>query len=136
MTPDAAREGRRLRVLYAAVGGGIGTLLPYLVLSLTVHGLSPTGAGLVTGLMSGVGVLVIGLWGRLGDGSLGVVRALRWSCGPAAGASLGGLGYSHLPPTLVFGAAGVLALLGTLVASSRRAGVPSTAVDVAAAVRA
>ena len=29
------------------------------------------------GLMSAVGVAVIGLWGRLADGSLGVVRALR-----------------------------------------------------------
>jgi MFS_1 like family len=61
------REGRRLRVLYAAVGGGIGTLLPYLVLYLTDRGLSPTGAGLVIGLMSAVGVLVIPLWARLAE---------------------------------------------------------------------
>jgi len=101
VTPDADREGRRLRVLYAAVGGGIGTLLPYLVLYLTDRGLTPTGAGLVVGLMSAVGVLVIPLWGRLADGSVGVARALRLSCALAAVASLALLVADRVVPALV-----------------------------------
>jgi PPP family 3-phenylpropionic acid transporter len=94
-------EGRRLRVLYAAVGGGIGTLLPYLVLYLTDRGLTPTWAGLVIGLMSAVGVLVIPLWARLADGSMGVARALRLSCGLAALASLGLLAAGRSVPSIV-----------------------------------
>ena len=101
VTPDADREGRRLRVLYAAVGGGIGTLLPYLVLYLTDRGLTPTGAGLVVGLMSAVGVLVIPLWGRLADGPFGVTRALRLSCALAAVASLALLTADRVVPALV-----------------------------------
>ena len=88
MTPDHAGEARRLRLLYLATGGGIGTLLPYLVLYLVDRGLSASAAGVVVGLMSAVGVGVIGLWGRLADGSLGVVRALRWSSGLAGVAAL------------------------------------------------
>lgn len=47
----------RLKVLYAALGAGIGSLMPYLVLYLSWRGLSPAHAGLVLGLMSGVGVV-------------------------------------------------------------------------------
>lgn len=101
MAPDVDHEGRRLRVLYAAVGGGIGTLLPYLVLYLTDRGLSPTGAGIVVGLMSAVGVLVIPLWGRLADSSFGVTRALRLSCVLAALASVALLAAGRLLPAVV-----------------------------------
>ncbi|SER23033.1 MFS transporter [Microlunatus flavus] len=101
MTPDALHEGRRLRLLYASVGGGIGTLLPYLVLYLTGRGLSPAAAGLVSGLMSGVGVGVIALWGRLADGRLGVVRALRWSFVLSALTALALLGAGSSPVAVV-----------------------------------
>lgn len=101
MTLEERAEGRRLRVLYTAVGGGIGTLLPYLVLYLVDRGLSPAGAGLVVGLMSAVGVLVIPVWGRLADGSFGVVRALRLSCALAAVASLALLAAGRLVPAIV-----------------------------------
>ena len=97
----AVDEGRQLRVLYAAVGGGIGTLLPYLVLYLTDRGLTPSGAGLVVGLMSAVGVLVIPVWGRLADVWLGVVPALRWSCALAALASLALLAAGRSAPLVV-----------------------------------
>lgn len=111
MTPDAAGEARRLRLLYAATGGGIGTLLPYLVLLLVDRGLSPSAAGVVTGLMSGVGVLVIALWGRLADGPTGVVRALRWSFGLAALAAL---------VMLVVGRSGVLLVVCALLLAAFR----------------
>lgn len=101
MTLEERQEGRRLRALYAAVGGGIGTLLPYLVLYLVDRGLSPAGAGLVVGLMSAVGVLVIPVWGRLADGSFGVARALRLSCALAAVASLALLAAGRVVPAIV-----------------------------------
>ena len=86
MTPSSST--RRLPALYATVGAGIGTLLPYLVLYLVSRGLTATGAGLVIGLMSGVGVLAIPLWGQLADATLGVVRTLRLSFVLAAVAAL------------------------------------------------
>jgi PPP family 3-phenylpropionic acid transporter len=82
----------RLKVLYTAIGAGVGSLLPFLVLYLTWRGLSATQAGLVLGLMSGVGVLAVPVWGLLADRSLGVVRALRLSCVLAAVAALALLG--------------------------------------------
>jgi MFS transporter, PPP family, 3-phenylpropionic acid transporter len=94
-------SARRLPALYAAVGSGIGTLLPFLVLYLVSRGLSATGAGLVIGLMSGVGVLVIPLWGGLADGALGVVRTLRLSCGLAVVASLALLAADRSVPAIV-----------------------------------
>jgi hypothetical protein len=112
VTPDAAGEAWRLRLLYAATGGGIGTLLPYLVLLLVDRGLSPSAAGVVMGLMSGVGVLVIGLWGRLADGPTGVVRALRWSFGLAAAAAL---------VMLVVGRSGALLVVCALLLAAARA---------------
>jgi PPP family 3-phenylpropionic acid transporter len=92
---------RRLPALYAAVGAGIGTLLPYLVLYLVSRGLTATGAGLVIGLMSGVGVLVIPLWGRLADGALGVVTTLRLSFVLAAVAALALLAAGRSVPAIV-----------------------------------
>jgi MFS transporter, PPP family, 3-phenylpropionic acid transporter len=84
----AAADLRRLQVLYGAIGAGVGSLLPFLVLYLTWRGLSAPQAGLVLGLMSGVGVLAVPAWGVLADRFLGVVRALRLSCLLAAVAAL------------------------------------------------
>lgn len=97
----APTSSARLPALYAAVGAGIGTLLPYLVLYLTSRGLTATGAGLVIGLMSGVGVVVIPLWGRLADGRLGLVRTLRLSLVLAAAAALALLAAGRTVPAIV-----------------------------------
>jgi PPP family 3-phenylpropionic acid transporter len=99
VTPSSST--RRLPALYAAVGAGIGTLLPYLVLYLVSRGLTATGAGLVVGLMSGVGVLTIPLWGQLADGALGVVRTLRVSFVLAAVAALALLAAGRSVPAIV-----------------------------------
>src|SRR4051795_4159568 len=84
MTPSNRREAAprdlpRLKVIYTAIGAGVGSLLPFLVLYLTWRGLSPTQAGLVIGMMSAVGVLAVPAWGLLADRVLGVTRALRLS---------------------------------------------------------
>jgi PPP family 3-phenylpropionic acid transporter len=81
-------EMRRLKALFAALGIGVGTLGPYIVLYLTWRGLSPSEAGLVIALMAGVGVLAVPLWGLIADHALGTVTALRLSCLLAAVASL------------------------------------------------
>src|SRR4051794_24548533 len=73
------RDLPRLQVIYTAIGAGVGSLLPFLVLYLTWRGLSPTQAGLVIGMMSAVGVLAVPAWGLLADRVLGVTRALRLS---------------------------------------------------------
>ncbi len=78
----------RLNVLYLAIGAGVGSLLPFLVVYLTWRGLSPAEAGFVLGLMSAVGVAALPLWGLLADRLLGSVRALQLSCLLAALASL------------------------------------------------
>lgn len=78
----------RLKTLYAALGAGIGSLMPYLVLYLTWRGLTPAHAGLVLGLMSGVGVVALPVWGAVADRLISTVGALRLSCALAAGASL------------------------------------------------
>jgi len=82
-------ETRRLKILFAASGIGVGSLMPYLVLYLTWRGLSPTAAGLVMALMAGVGVLAVPLWGFVADRALGTVPALRLSSLLAAVSSLG-----------------------------------------------
>jgi PPP family 3-phenylpropionic acid transporter len=79
---------RRLKALFAALGIGIGTLGPYIVLYLTWRGLSPSQAGLVIALMAGIGVLAVPLWGLVADHALGTVTALRLSGLLAAVASL------------------------------------------------
>jgi len=84
MTPSNRREAAprdlpRLKVIYTAIGAGVGSLLPFLVLYLTWRGLSPTQAGLVIGLMSAVGVVAVPAWGLLADRVIGVVGALRLS---------------------------------------------------------
>ena len=78
----------RLNVLYLAIGAGVGSLLPFLVVYLTWRGLSPAEAGFVLGLMSAVGVAALPLWGLLADRLLGSVRALQVSCLLAALASI------------------------------------------------
>lgn len=93
MTVTTGHEPRpsalpRLQVLYTAIGVGVGSLLPFLVLYLTWRGLSPTQAGLVVGLMSGMGVLAVPAWGLLADRALGAARALQLSFLLAAGAGL------------------------------------------------
>ena len=114
----APTSSARLPALYAAVGAGIGTLLPYLVLYLTARGLTATGAGLVIGLMSGVGVVVIPLWGRLADGRLGLVRTLRLSLVLAAVAALALLAAGRTVPAIV-----VCALLLAAARAPRRGAV-------------
>jgi nitrate/nitrite transporter NarK len=79
---------RRLKALFAALGIGVGTLGPYIVLYLTWRGLSPSQAGLVIALMAGIGVLAVPLWGLVADHALGTVTALRLSGLLAAVASL------------------------------------------------
>ena len=101
---SADGEAPRLRALYAAIGGGIGTLLPFLVLYLTSRGLTPTEAGLVVGLMSAVGVVVMPVWGRLADGALGIVPAIRLSFVVAAIASLALLAAGDSGPAIVISA--------------------------------
>ena len=78
----------RLKVLYAASGGGIGTLMPYLAVYLHWRGLSAALVGLVLGLMAAVGVATVPLWGVLGDRGRGAAWALQLSCLAAAIASL------------------------------------------------
>jgi PPP family 3-phenylpropionic acid transporter len=73
------RELLPLKVVYTAIGLGVGSLLPFLVLYLTWRGLTPTEAGLVVGLMSAVGVVAVPAWGLLADRVLGVTGALRLS---------------------------------------------------------
>jgi PPP family 3-phenylpropionic acid transporter len=99
---------RGIKTLYAALGAGVGTLLPYLVLYLTSRGLSSAQAGLVLGLMAAVGVLAVPAWGLLADRVTGVVPALRLSCLAAAVASLALLVAGESVPAIV-GCAIVLA---------------------------
>src|SRR3954465_3796976 len=75
----APRDLPRLQVIYTAIGAGVGSLLPFLVLYLTWRGLSPTQAGLGVGMVSAVGVPAVPAWGLLADRVLGVTRALRLS---------------------------------------------------------
>ncbi len=98
----------RLNVLYAAMGAGVGTLLPFLVLYLTWRGLSPAEVGLVLGLMSAFGVAALPLWGLLADRVLGTVRALRLSSLLAALASLALFGAGS-STTAIVGCAALLA---------------------------
>jgi MFS transporter, PPP family, 3-phenylpropionic acid transporter len=83
-----SRELLHLRVVYTAIGLGVGSLLPFLVLYLTWRGLTATEAGLVVGLMSAVGVVAVPAWGLLADRALGVAGALRLSFVLAAGGAL------------------------------------------------
>lgn len=78
----------RLNALFAALGVGTGSFLPYAVVYFTWRGLSPTEAGLVVALMAGVGLVALPLWGLVADHALGTVTALRISCVLAAAASL------------------------------------------------
>ena len=76
--------------------------MPYLVLYLSWRGLSPAHAGLVLGLMSGVGVVALPVWGAVADRLVSTVGALRLSCALAAGASLALLAAgSSLPLILI-----------------------------------
>ncbi|QWZ08602.1 MFS transporter [Nocardioides panacis] len=79
---------RRLKAVFAASGGGIGTLMPYLALYLAWRGLSPSGVGLVLGLMAAVGVVAVPVWGAWADRRHGAQQALRLSCFAAALASV------------------------------------------------
>lgn len=92
-------------MLYVALGAGIGSLMPYLVLYLTWRGLSPTQAGLVLALMAGVGVLAVPLWGLVADRAVGTVAALRTSCVLAAVAGLALLASGESVPAIVVCAA-------------------------------
>jgi PPP family 3-phenylpropionic acid transporter len=96
---------RAVKTLYAALGAGVGTLLPYLVLYLTWRGLSSAQAGLVMGLMAGVGVLAVPVAGLLADRVTGVVAALRLSCLLAAVASVALLLAGESLPAIVICAA-------------------------------
>jgi MFS transporter, PPP family, 3-phenylpropionic acid transporter len=96
---------RRLKVVFAASGGGIGTLLPFLALYLAWRGLSPSAVGLVLGLMAAVGVLAVPLWGAWADRGHGAAHALRWSCLAAALASLALLGAGGWLPGVLAAAA-------------------------------
>lgn len=78
----------RLKVLFAASGAGVGTLMPYLAVYLASRGLSATLVGLVLGLMAAVGVVAVPLWGAFADRGPGAAWALRISCVVAAAASL------------------------------------------------
>jgi predicted MFS family arabinose efflux permease len=106
--PAPSPDLRGIKTLYAALGAGVGTLLPYLVLYLTWRGLSPSQAGLLVGLMAGVGVLAVPAWGLLADRVIGVVAALRLSCLVAAAASLALLVAGESLPAIV-GCAALLA---------------------------
>jgi PPP family 3-phenylpropionic acid transporter len=77
-----------LKVVFAASGGGIGTLMPYLGLYLAWRGLTPSEIGLVLGLMAAVGVLAVPLWGTWADRGHGAAQALGLSC---LGAAIGSL---------------------------------------------
>jgi MFS transporter, PPP family, 3-phenylpropionic acid transporter len=110
VAPAAAPDLRRLRGLYAALGAGIGSLLPYLVLYLRSRGMSPTQAGLVLGLMSAVGVLAVPAWGLLADRVVGTVTAMRTSCALAALAALALLAAGGSVPAIFVCAAALAAV--------------------------
>ena len=112
MSPwEASRsELPRLQVVYAAIGVGVGSLLPFLVLYLTWRGLSPTEAGLVVGLMSAVGVAAVPAWGLLADRVLGVVRALRLSLLLAGAAGVALLLAGRSVPLIALAAAALAAV--------------------------
>ncbi|MGN6300195.1 MAG: MFS transporter [Angustibacter sp.] len=86
--PQEAQPLGRLKVLFAASGAGIGTLMPYLAVYLRSQGLSATLVGFVLGLMAAVGVVAVPLWGALADRGRGAAWALRLSCALAALGSL------------------------------------------------
>ncbi|MCU1472017.1 MFS transporter [Amnibacterium sp.] len=101
-----ARSDRlRLNALFAALGVGTGSFLPYAVVYFTWRGLSPTEAGLVVALMAGVGLLALPLWGLVADHALGTVTALRLSCVLAAAAGLALLVSGRFAPGIVVCAA-------------------------------
>jgi len=115
MTVSSGREApphdlTRLQVVYTAIGAGVGSLLPFLVLYLTWRGLSPTQAGLVIGLMSAVGVLAVPAWGLLADRALGVGSALRLSFLLAAVAGVVLLMAGRSVPLIVLSAAVLAAM--------------------------
>src|SRR3954447_14807096 len=76
-----SRDMVRLKLLFAASGAGVGTLMPYLAVYLASRGLSATLVGLVLGLMAAVGVIMVPLWGSRGRpparGGLGTAALLR-----------------------------------------------------------
>jgi PPP family 3-phenylpropionic acid transporter len=86
--PQEARSVGRLKVLFAASGAGIGTLMPYLAVYLASRGLSATLIGVVLGWMAAVGVVAVPFWGALADRGRGAAWALRLSCALAAVGSL------------------------------------------------
>src|SRR4051794_41975149 len=81
-----SRDMVRLRLLFAASGAGIGTLMPYLAVYLAWRGLSATYVGLVLGLMAAVGGVVVPLWGAAADRGDGAGWAVGVVCGAGAGA--------------------------------------------------
>lgn len=99
--PQEARSVGRLKVLFAASGAGIGTLMPYLAVYLASRGLSATLVGLVLGWMAAVGVVAVPLWGALADRGRGAAWALRLSCALAAVGSLLLLAAGHWLPAVI-----------------------------------
>jgi PPP family 3-phenylpropionic acid transporter len=99
----------RLKVLFAASGGGIGTLMPYLAVYLAWRGLSATLVGLVLGLMAAVGVVTVPLWGALADRGRGAARTLQVTCVVAAAASLALLAAGSWLPGVVLASAALAA---------------------------
>jgi MFS family permease len=98
-------------VLYGAVAAPLGLVL--------ISAIRGAGYGLVyVGFVTWVGVLLPA--GQQARGQAWLQTALL-GVAPIAGASLGGLGYSHLAPVTLFSIAGVLALTGILVASTTMA---------------
>jgi MFS family permease len=95
----------RLKVLFAASGSGIGTLMPYLAVYLAWRGLSATLIGLVLGLMAAVGVVTVPLWGAFADRGPGAARVLRVSCVLASAASLSLLAVGSWLPGIVLASA-------------------------------
>jgi MFS family permease len=100
-----ARNIVRLKLLFAASGAGVGTLMPYLAVYLASQGLSATLVGLVLGLMAAVGVVMVPLWGAGADRRLGAAWALRLSCAAASVASLALLAVGSWLPGIIVVAA-------------------------------
>jgi PPP family 3-phenylpropionic acid transporter len=100
-----SRDMVRLKLLFAASGAGVGTLMPYLAVYLAWRGLSATVVGLVLGLMAAVGVIMVPLWGAAADRHLGAAWALRLSCAAASAASLALLAVGSWLPGIVVAAA-------------------------------
>jgi MFS transporter, PPP family, 3-phenylpropionic acid transporter len=99
-------------VLYGAVTAPVGLVV--------ISALRGAGYGLVyVGFVTSIGTLLPISQQARGQAWL---QTVLLGVAPIAGASLGGLGYSHLAPVLLFSTAGVLALAGVVISST---GIPA-----------